>query len=111
MFPISDSIKSGKFPFLNLFIIIVTVFVFIQELMAPDAEAFINQFALIPSHVDLGNLATLAPFITAIFLHGGFLHIISNLWFLWVFGDDVEATLSPLMFMLLYLLSGIIGNF
>lgn len=110
MFPISDSIHSGKFPFFNLAIIAVTAYVFFLQLSSPDQDAFITQYALIPAFVDFANTNTMLPFVTAMFLHGGFFHIISNMWFLWVFGDDVEGHLGSLPYLLLYFASGIAGN-
>lgn len=110
MFPISDSIKARRFPFINILLIAATVFVFIQQLISPNQNLFIHTYSLIPSLVSFNDLSTLAPFVTAIFLHGGFLHIISNMWFLWVFGDNVEGHLGFLLFPILYFLSGIIGN-
>lgn len=110
MFPISDSIKTTRFPIINISIIAATIFVFIQELISPNQEAFIQSFALIPARVDWGNFSTLTPFVTAIFLHGGFLHLISNMWFLWIFGDNVEMRLGWFYFPLLYFLAGIVGN-
>ena len=110
MFPLSDSIKARRFPFVNILLIAATVFVFIQQLITPSQDLFINTYSLIPSLVTFNDLSTLMPFITAIFLHGGFLHIISNMWFLWVFGDNVEGHLGFILFPILYFLSGIVGN-
>lgn len=111
MFPLSDSIPARRFPFLNIIIIAITSIVFIQQLMAFNQEAFISQYALVPSLIDFSNYLTLTPFVTAIFLHGGFLHIISNMWFLWVFGDNVEGYLGWFIFPILYFAAGIVGNF
>lgn len=110
MFPLSDSIKSGKFPFFNILLIAATIFVFVQQLFASNPEGFIKTYALIPSQVNIAYVNTLLPFVTAIFLHGGFLHIITNMWFLWIFGDDVEAYLGKLPFLFLYFAAGITGN-
>lgn len=110
MFPLSDSVNVKRFPIINVMLIAATIFVFIQQLMAHDQEAFIRSYALIPSLVNLKDSSTLLPFVTAIFLHGGFLHIISNLWFLWIFGDNVEGTLGFLFFPILYFAAGIVGN-
>jgi membrane associated rhomboid family serine protease len=110
MFPISDSIPARRFPFLTLFIILLTVYVFTRELLAPDQTVFIYNNALIPAKINFSYLNTLWPFVTAIFLHAGFLHILSNMWFLWVFGDNVEDHLSPFFFLLLYMTAGITGN-
>ena len=110
MFPISDSHPGGRFPLINIIIIAATIFVFIQQLLSQDQETLIAGYALIPSLVNFSEPFTLIPFVTAIFLHGGFLHIISNMWFLWVFGDNIEARFGFLLFPIVYLLSGIIGN-
>lgn len=110
MFPLSDSIRSNRFPIFNLLLIGFTVFVFYQQIVSLDQEGFINQYALIPALIDFNNWQTLFPFITAIFLHGGFLHIISNMWFLWVFGDNVEGHFGPIIYFFLYFISGIGGN-
>lgn len=110
MFPISDSVPARRFPFLNVAIIVLTIYVFYQQLIAPSQEAFIVQYALIPSLIDFNNFQTLLPFVTSIFLHGGFLHILSNMWFLWVFGDNVEGHLGFVPFLFLYFASGIIGS-
>ena|SRR3989344_2981228 len=110
MFPISDSIKSKHFPFLTLFFIAVNVYVFFKELVAPNTEGFIYAFSLIPSRVDLRDYTTLFPFVSAMFLHGGFLHIISNMWFLMIFGDNVESFFGKFRYVFVYLVSGIAGN-
>ncbi len=110
MFPISDSAKSVRFPFLNLLLIGATIYVFFLQLTAPDPEAFIMQYALIPASIDFSDLSTLLPFVSSIFLHGGFLHIASNMLFLWVFGDNVEGHLPPFVYLFLYFGAGLIGS-
>lgn len=110
MFPISDSLKTKRFPYLNILLIIATVVVFFLELSAPNPDAFIEKYSLIPSSVNILKASTLQPFITAIFLHGGFLHIASNMWFLWIFGDNVEDRLGSFLFLFLYFLAGLSEN-
>ncbi len=110
MFPLSDSIKSQTFPFFNYAIIIATVYVFFLQITATDFEAFLNTYALIPAKINFADSSTLYPFITAMFLHGGLMHIISNMWFLFVFGDNVHDKIRPIKFLLLYFLAGIGGN-
>lgn len=110
MFPLSDSIKAARFPYLNILIIATNIWVFYLQLTAPNLDEFVMKYALIPSLVDFSQPITLLPFITAMFLHGGFLHIISNMWFLKVFGDNVEGHMNPLLFLLLYFGAGIVGN-
>lgn len=110
MFPLSDSIKAARFPFLNLIIIAANVYVFYLQLTTPSLDEFILTYSLIPSFVDISQPTTLLPFVTSMFLHGGFLHIISNMWFLKVFGDNVEGHMNPLLFVLLYFGAGIVGS-
>jgi membrane associated rhomboid family serine protease len=111
MLPISDSERSRRFPFFNLLFIIANIVVFYFQLTTPDPEGFINTYALIPAHVNFADLSTLTPFFTAMFLHGGFLHIASNMLFLWVFGDNVEGEFPLFIYPLVYLAAGIFGNF
>jgi membrane associated rhomboid family serine protease len=111
MFPISDIAPAPpRYPIMMWLLIVANVYVFIRELIAPNANMFINHFALIPTHVNFNDYVTLIPFITAIFLHGGFLHILSNMWFLYIFGDNVEGALGSIPFLLLFLVAGIAGN-
>lgn len=108
MFPLSDSIKATRFAFLNYIIIGLTIYVFILQLGNP--EAVVAKYALIPAKINFADYTSLMPFVTAIFLHGGFLHIISNMWFLKIFGDNVEGYLKSIPFLFLYLTAGIAGN-
>jgi membrane associated rhomboid family serine protease len=64
-------------------------------------DRFIEQYALIPDQLHPITL------VTSMFLHGGWLHIIGNMWFLWVFGSHIEDALGPVKFLIFYLLSGI----
>ena len=111
MFPIRDSRNSGKFPIINLSLIIFNIYVFVQELIAPNTELFIAKYALVPANVNLIQFDTLTPFITSIFLHAGFLHILSNMWFLWIFGDNVEAAMGSIKYLLFYLFCGALASF
>jgi len=115
MIPLRDRNPSGTFPVLTLTLILVNVFVFIYEVsLGPSVTSFIKHYALTPAVVT-GSLRygtvnfsdTFAPFFTSMFLHGGWLHLISNMWFLWIFGDNVEDTLGPVRYLLFYFLCGL----
>src|SRR5216683_787289 len=110
MFPLSDDARAPRFPIMMWIVIIANVFVFVSELLAPDIDTFMAHYALIPAQVHFNSYVTLLPFVTAIFLHGGFFHILSNMWFLFIFGDNVEGALHPIGFLFLFLLAGIAGN-
>lgn len=107
MFPIRDSKSSGKFPFVNLILIAVNLYIFLQELISPNIDLYIRTYALIPANVSFQDIETVKPFVTSMFLHAGFLHIASNMWFLWIFGDNVEGKIGHIKYLLFYLFCGI----
>jgi len=101
-------------PFMTLLLIAINFFVFYHQAAAGPRgmEDIFSRFALIPSHFDLSRpfsqpFTHFTPFITSIFLHGNLMHIISNLWALWLFGDNVEDRMGPINFLLFYLACGI----
>lgn len=99
-----------KKPWVLWLIILVNVVVFLLELLAPEMEAFVEKWGLVGANVDLGNLGSLGSFLTSQFLHGGVFHLFSNMWFLKIFGDNVEDELGHLKFLLFYLLSGVVAG-
>lgn len=111
MFPIRDSRTSGTFPFVNLLLIAVNLYVFFLELTAPNMELFAGAYALIPANVDFLKIETLTPFVTSMFLHAGFLHILSNMWFLWIFGDNVEGAMGHVKYLIFYIFCGFLASF
>jgi membrane associated rhomboid family serine protease len=110
MFPLRDHQPSYKFPLITVIIIAVNVIVFLIELTVASPDSFIYTFALVPKLVDFSNLISLYPFITSQFLHAGFLHILSNMWFLKIFGDNVEERFGHVFYLLIYLLAGVVGG-
>jgi rhomboid family protein len=93
---------------------VINIVVFMYELSLGDAlEPFIYQFGVVPYAVahwpqsDLPFLAIVIPYLTSMFLHGGWLHVIGNMWYLWIFGDNVEDRLGHFAFLVFYLLCGI----
>lgn len=118
MFPLHDNIRSRTFPVVTLALIGVNSYVFWQELLLDPAglHRFVTQYGLIPLHF-LHNvahfphhLATYLPLVTNLFLHGGWLHIIGNMWYLWIFGDNVEDRLGHGTYLVFYLLAGALAN-
>lgn len=110
MLPIRDHEPSHRFPFVTVGLIALNVWVFFQELLAPSLERFIGEWALVPSRVDFGDLATLTPFVTSQFLHAGVAHIAFNMWYLWIFGDNVESHYGHLRFLVFYLIAGVLAG-
>lgn len=116
MFPVRDTIPSRHFPIMTLLLIIGNLYVFYHELtLGPKGlEIFINKYALIPlgfsfEKIFSTNLTKLQSLFTSMFIHGGFFHLISNLWTLWIFGDNVEDRMGPLKFFLFYIFCGIVS--
>ena len=111
MFPLYDTARSHKFPLINLLLIGANAYAFFIELgKAPgDLEAFIFANGLIPAQL-LANLSVeWATIFTAMFLHGGWFHILSNMWVLFIFGDNIEARMGGIRYLIFYLLSGVIA--
>ena len=104
-FPYKDDNPRVLIPFVTYFIIGLNVLVFIYQYFiiqgAQLSENFIYTYALIPA-----NPSILTIF-SSMFMHGGFTHIIFNMWFLWIFGDNIESVLGHKKYLLFYLLCGI----
>ena len=114
MIPFRDNIPSRTFPVITVFIILGNVFAFLYELsLGRFLEPFIMQYGVVPAAVfawpqsDLPLTAVALPFLTSMFLHGGWLHLIGNMWYLWIFGDNVEDRLGHFTYLAFYLLSGL----
>jgi membrane associated rhomboid family serine protease len=109
MIPLYDTIRPRRFPFINWLLILANAAVFWYELQLGENELqnFIFTWGLIPAEL-LSNLQKewLTVF-TAMFLHGGWFHIISNMWVLYIFGDNIEDRVGSARYLLFYLLSGI----
>ena len=108
MFPLYDTVRSRKFPFVNLLLIVANVLAYLYELQMNSGalKEFIFAWGLIPSRL-LGNPSVeWSTIFSAMFLHGGWFHILSNMWVLFIFGDNVEARMGGFKYLIFYLLSG-----
>ena len=111
MLPLADTIRSRSFPIINWTLIAANLLVFFYELsLSPaDLEVFFSRFALVPALLDPARPLSYLTFITHQFLHGGWVHIISNLWILYIFGDNIEDRLGPGRYLLFYLTGGVVA--
>ena len=107
MFPLSDTRKLSGRTIITFVIIVLNCYFFYRELITTDLNTLIAQFALIPGHVYFNNPFTWLPLITSQFLHGGWFHLITNMWFLAVFGPNLEKIWGPTRFVIYYLLAGL----
>lgn len=121
MIPLRDTAPRYRFPAVNISLIVLNFLVFFYQQMLPPEQlySFIFTYGTVPADLTgslIGILrpgessgALLAagiPLITANFLHGGWLHLIGNMLYLWVFGDNIEGRLGHLKYLLLYLFMG-----
>lgn len=105
MIPLRALVRLNSFPAVTLALILINSFVFLFEraLSPYGYEIVIHRYALIPAAIHPSAL------LTSMFLHGGWLHLIGNMWFLWVFGSRVEDALGGFKYLAYYLLCGIIA--
>jgi membrane associated rhomboid family serine protease len=118
MIPLKDDNPSGHFPFATSLIILLNLVVFIYQFtLGQGAQDFIWKYAVVAktltTFTPVHPASTLFPpltLITSQFLHGGLVHILFNLLFLWVFGDNIEAKLGFIRFIIFYLVCGILSG-
>src|SRR5207245_1793514 len=99
MIPLRDDAPHARTPFVNYFLITLNVLVFLL-LLSPDFSGFERAFAFVPFNVDAWlsgrapAAAVFVPLFSSMFLHAGWWHLIGNMWFLFIFGDNVEDRLG-----------------
>jgi membrane associated rhomboid family serine protease len=111
MFPVGDTEVRGSGPgvvTIGLIVLNVIVFLFEAMMSTPELESFIRNFGVIPAQIVQGN--QLGTLLTSMFLHGGWLHLIGNMLFLWVFGDNIEAVLGKVMYLAFYIAGGLAAS-
>ncbi len=103
MFPIRDTQPSYSKPVVTVLIIVVNILIFLFEysLDPYTRNAFIGAYGLVPDRFHVSAI------FTSMFLHAGWLHVLGNMWFLWIFGDNIEDILGHEKFLVFYLLCGI----
>ncbi len=118
MIPISDANTTRRFPIMNWTLIAMNVVVFLYELSlnSRQLDHLISTWGAVPinilyaiSHPAQAPVQIWLTLITAQFLHAGWLHIIGNMLFLWVFGDNIEGVLGHLTYVFFYLISGVVA--
>jgi len=118
LIPLRDTIRTRRFPVATVSIIVVNIliFVFQASLTPAQLQHLVANFGIVPAlQIQMFVLApfsieTWIPMFTSIFLHGGWFHVLGNMLYLWVFGDNVEDTMGRGRFLLFYLLAGLAGG-
>jgi rhomboid family protein len=105
MIPLRDVIPSRTVPFLTISIIVLNALAWFYELGLPREELpiFLRQYGVVPAYFSPATL------ISSMFLHGGWSHVLGNMWYLWIFGDNVEDRMGHFRFLIFYLLCGIVA--
>jgi membrane associated rhomboid family serine protease len=119
MFPLRDNIPSRRLPVATFGIIALNALIFLHELkLGRHLGTFMAEYAVVPARYTHAEFAQqlsareqILPFISSMFLHGGWFHLIGNMWALWIFGDNVEDRLGRLRYLGLYLASGVAAAF
>ncbi|MBV9304073.1 MAG: rhomboid family intramembrane serine protease [Acidobacteriaceae bacterium] len=103
MIPLRALLYRKSTPVMTLLIIAVNLLCFLFEMAQPIylRDRFVEHYALVPDQLRLTS------FVTSMFLHGGWLHLLGNMWFLWVFGSHIEEAMGSARFLIFYLISGI----
>jgi len=120
MFPIKDDQPRYSTPYVNSFLIGLNILIYLFQWlqMAADprgAELFAREFGEVPSHLAAFLAGSprytlpqvVVPFFTSMFLHGSWMHVLGNMWFLYIFGDNIEDYLGHFKYLIFYLMSGL----
>ena len=114
MLPLRDDLPTRRFPVMTVTLIGINVVVFVVELLLEAAGAlptFFMNWGVTPYEVtqNLG-VRSIATLLTSVFIHGGFMHILGNMLYLWIFGNNVEDVMGRPKFVLFYLLCGVLAG-
>lgn len=116
MIPLRDTNPTVTRPVVTVLLIVANCLVFFYELSLTDAglQQLVFTMGMVPArvvvfptHPDIGVADAFLPLFTSMFLHAGWLHLIGNMWFLWIFGDNIEDRLGHLRYLLFYLVCGL----
>jgi membrane associated rhomboid family serine protease len=112
MFPLRDTVRARSFPIVNTGLIVVNVLIYLLEdsLGPAQLDRLISTFGATPGQLSLSQPLTWLPLLASMFLHGGWFHLISNMWALFIFGDNVEDRMGPLRYLVFYLAAGIVAG-
>src|SRR5262245_30246788 len=117
MIPLHDDNPTTITPFVTVALVVACTIVFFYEIsLGPAGERFIFQYGAIPAVLfghGVSPAAVAIPafltLITSMFLHGGFMHLIGNMLYLWIFGNNIEDAMGHVRFILFYLVCGVIA--
>lgn len=108
MIPLRDTNRARHFPVMNWILLGLNTLVFIYELnlSQPGLVRFVNNFALVPARINDQPVHYAMTVLSSMFMHAGWFHFLSNMWVLYIFGDNVEDRMGSVSYLIFYLLSG-----
>ena len=114
MFPLKDNIQARTFPIVNIGLIVINIVFFVYQMSyGHRADQLIFTFGFIPERFFAEqaegwlNISGFLPVFSSMFLHANLIHLISNMWMLWIFGDNVEDCMGHGRYLLFFLLCGV----
>jgi membrane associated rhomboid family serine protease len=121
MLPVRDDQPRFSTPYVTYFLIALNLVIFLFEaaLTPQSFKILLFQLGMVPANITtflsgegrLGLVAVFLPALTSMFLHGSWMHVIGNMWFLWIFGDNIEDYLGHFKYLAFYLVSGLAAAF
>jgi membrane associated rhomboid family serine protease len=121
MLPVRDDQPRFSTPYVTYFLIALNLVIFLFEaaLTPQSFKTLLFQLGMVPANITaflsgegrLGLVAVFLPALTSMFLHGSWMHVIGNMWFLWIFGDNIEDYLGHFKYLAFYLISGVAAAF
>lgn len=107
-FPLKDENPTERKPVFMISLIVMNIAIFLFTYFSGAYDQFILEYGMIPKNI--ANFESFHTILTSMFLHGGFIHLISNMWFLWIFGDNIEDLFGRTKFLIIYFGAGIIAS-
>ena len=110
LIPLSDNTSNHRFPFITIGLIAANLYVFFGWQASVGLDESVMLAGFFPRALTRHAPGSALHLFTAMFMHGGFMHLLGNMWFLWVFGKTVESDTGPVRFLVFYLLTGVIAT-
>ena len=114
MFPLKDDNPTQSKPIVTIALIVICVFIFLYQFSLTHAENIfiINSYGMKPQNLFLDtNISNYFTIVSSMFLHGGFMHLIGNMLFLWIYGNNIEDAMGHIKFLFFYLFCGLAAAF
>ena len=105
MIPLKDDNPRVLTPYFNYTLVLCNIAIFFYQLSRPDGDVFVHEYGAIPANIMAGT--HLFGLFSAMFLHGGWMHLLGNMLYLWIFGDNIEGLMGHSRYIVFYLLCGV----